>query len=273
MTQPKISILLPSRGRTDMLMRSLQSLVDTADSPEDIEFLLGFDDDDVDSSQYFLEHIAPILDEAGSTYMVLEFKRMGYNALHQYLNQLADHAQAPWWVFWNDDAVMIDSSWDTEILKQGDKFCIQAFNTHTMHPYSIFPIVPRAWFDLLGHLSLHQLNDAYISQIAWMMNIMVRIPIRVEHERFDLTGKNEDDTYKERIIFEGNVTDPRDFNHIKQRQSRIDDANKICKYLKERGYDMSYWESVVLGKQDPWAKMMESDINNHLRRIDMPKKI
>ena len=272
MTQPKISILLPTRGRTNMLERSLRSLIDTADSPEDIQFLFGFDDDDTESSQYFLDNLAPLIDEVGATYLVLEFKRMGYNALHQYLNQLATHAEAPWWVFWNDDAVMIDSGWDTEISKQGDRFCIQAFDTHTMHPYSIFPIVPRAWFDLLGHLSKHQLNDAYISQIAWMMDLMVRIPIKVEHERFDLTGQNEDSTYKERIIYEGNPADPRDFNYIKQRQSRIDDANTICAYLEGRGYNMSYWKNVAIGKQDPWEKMLASDINDHLKRFDLPKK-
>lgn len=268
MTNPNISILLPTRGRTDLLKRSLLSLIDNANNPESIQILLGFDDDDADSSNYFIDNIAPLLDEVGSSYRVLEFKRMGYQELHRYLNELAVHAQAPWWVFWNDDAVMVDSGWDTEISKQGDRFCIQAFNTHTLHPYSIFPIVPRAWFEVLGHLSRHQLNDAYISQIAWMMDIMIRIPTRVDHERFDLTGKNKDETFTDRVIFEGNQSDPRDFNHRSCRQCRIEDSRKLATYLEGYNYDMSFWRKVEKNEQDPWERMLASDINRHLKKFE-----
>lgn len=269
MSDFKISILLPSRKRTDMLERSIKSLVDKADDPSSIQFLLAFDDDDSASSQYFIDNIAPELDQVGAHYSVLEFKRMGYQSLHLYLNQLAKHAKAPWWVFWNDDAVMLDQGWDTVISNHGDKFCIQAFNTHKLHPYSIFPIVPRAWFDVLGHLSQHQLNDAYISQIAWMLDIMVRIDVQVDHERFDLTGKNKDETFDERVIYEGNIHDPRDFNHASQRKMRIDDAIKICKYLDNLGgYDTTHFKEVLQGKRDPWAKMLASDVNDQLKRIN-----
>lgn len=265
-TEFNISLLLPSRGRSTTLERSIKSLIDTADSPEQLQFILGFDDDDQESSQYFIDNIVPIIEQSGASYMVLEFKPMGYGALNLYLNKMALHAQAPWWVFWNDDAVMLDSGWDT-VISSETKFCIQAFETHNHHPYSIFPIVPRQWFEQLGHLSEHQLNDAYISQIAWMLDIMVRIPIRVEHERFDLTGKNQDDTFKNRVIFEGNIYDPRDFNYVAQRQNRYRDADKISKYLSEQGYDMSHWNEVRMGRRDPWTKMLASDINNHMKRI------
>lgn len=269
MSDFKISILLPSRKRTDMLERSIKSLVDKADSPDTIQFLLGFDDDDNDSSQYFIDNIAPYLDQKGCSYSVLEFKRMGYQSLHLYLNQLAKHATAPWWVFWNDDALMMDSGWDTVISSHNDRFCIQAFDTHKLHPYSIFPIVPKAWFDLLGHLSQHQLNDAYISQIAWMLDIMVRIDIKVEHDRFDLTGKNKDETFDERVIYEGNLRDPRDFNHANQRKMRIEDAIKICKHLDELGgYDTTFFKEVLQGKRDPWSKMLAADVNDQLKRIN-----
>ena len=267
MSKPDISILLPSRGRTQMLLDSIRSLVDLADDASQLQFLLGFDTDNVESSEYFVSTIAPILDEAGSQYIVLGFKPMGYHNLHQYLNKMGPYATAPWWVFWNDDAVMLDQGWDTVILSHKDQFCIQAFDTHTKHPYSIFPIVPRAWFEQLGYLSTHQLNDAYISQIAWMLDIMVRIPVRVEHNRFDLTGNNNDSTFQNRTIFEGNPNDPRDFNYITQRDNRVQDAYKLCKYLEDQGYDMSYWKNIVAGKQDPWEKMLASDVNNHMRRL------
>jgi hypothetical protein len=162
---------------------------------------------------------------------------------------------------------MEDSGWDTVILSHGNKFCIQAFETHNKHPYSIFPIVPREWYDQLGYLSQHQLNDAYISQIAWMLDIMVRIPVNVSHNRFDLTGKNLDATFQERKIHEGNPNNPLDFNYITQRRARYEDAEKISTYLKSQGYDMSVWEEVKSGKRDPWAIMIKSDVNKHMMRF------
>lgn len=267
MNNIKISILLPTRGRTDILKRSVKSLLDTADDPSTIEFLLAFDNDDAESSKYFIENIAPDLDAVSSVYHVYEFEPIGYANLHQYLNKLGKYAKAPWWVFWNDDAVMKDNSWDTVISSHGDKFCIQSFETHNMHPYSIFPIVPRTWFEQLGYLSQHQLNDAYISQIGWLLDIMIRIPIKVDHERFDLTGKNQDDTYKNRTVFEGNMHDPRDFNHVTQRKMRLDDCNKLADYLVARGTDMSHWDNVKKGICEPWEKMLAADVNKQMKKM------
>ena len=262
----KISILLPTRGRTIMLKESIDSLINNAQSPNTIEWLLGFDNDDDASSTWFIDNVVPLIEQSGGTYKVLSFPPMGYENLHKYVNGLAKIATGKWFVFWNDDAIMQDQNWDTTISSVKD-FCIQAFDTHNKHPYSIFPIVPRKWYELLGYLSKHQLNDAYISQIAWMLDIMLRIDVRVDHRRFDLTGDNKDDTFLRRRIFEGNKDDPRDFNHISQRRFRIHDATKIAGYFKSLGRDMSHWDKILAGDQDPWTKMLEADVNNQVRKI------
>ena len=266
MSDIKISILLPSRGRTELLDSSIDSLLTTANDPTCLQFLLGFDNDDQDSSKYFIDVIAPKLNQAGATYSILEFMPMGYNNLHQYLNKLARHARADWWVFWNDDAEMLDKNWDQVILEAGDRFCIQAFNTHNMHPYSIFPIVPRAWYEQLGHLSSHPLNDAYISQIAWLLDIMLQIPIKVAHNRYDLTGKNLDSTFTNRKMseLEGNIRNPKDFNHVNNRQQRIDDAVKLGQYLEARGHDLTHFKEALSGKRSAWEKMLAADPNNQI---------
>ena len=258
---------MPTRGRTDMLLRSIGSLLAYADDNSQIEWLFAFDSDDADSNLWCQENILPEIAQQNSTYAVYEFEPMGYHNLNVYLNNLAEHAVGDWLVFWNDDAVMQDPGWDTAILQQNDRFCIQAFDTHRKHPYSIFPIVPRQWFEILGHLSQHSLNDAYISQIAWMLDIMHRLDIRVDHQRFDLTGANNDTTYRKRIVLEGNPNSPVDFNHIDQRRRRLDDAQKIAAYLRSQGVDMQHWDEVLAGQRDPWKKMMESDVNNQMMRI------
>lgn len=273
--KPSISVLLPSRGRTKMLDDSLTSLIKLADDPSKIEFLLAFDNDDVASSKYFVDVIAPKLVAHQCKYYVYEFPKLGYAYLHEYLNKLGKYALADWWVFWNDDAIMIDQGWDTVITSQENKFCIQAFDTHNKHPYSIFPIVPRTWFETLGYLSQHPLNDAYISQIAWLLDIMVQIPIKVEHQRFDLTGKNKDATFENRNPrqLEGNPQNPWDLNHVNQRALRFADVNKLAKYLNGRGYSTQCWDEIQQGKRDPWAKMLAADVNKQMMKFQNTGKV
>jgi glycosyltransferase involved in cell wall biosynthesis len=267
LNKPCISVLLPTRGRGETLKRSINSLIDLADCPGEIEIKLGFDDDDSESVDYCVKNILPALDQRQVRYDVYSYPPMGYGRLNEYVNSLAKTARGDWFVFWNDDAVMQDQGWDTEIKQHTGRFVIQAFDTHNLHPYSIFPIVPRKWFEVLGHLSLHPLNDAYISQIAWLLNIMVRIPVRVLHDRADLTGNNNDSTYQQRRYFEGNINDPLDFNHVGQRKQRMDATAKLASYMRSNSIDTSHWDLILAGKQDPWAKMMAADINNQMTRF------
>jgi hypothetical protein len=260
-----ISILLPTRGRTEQLDKSVSSLIYLAAEPEKIQWLFGFDNDDTESFKWFQENTLPKIENSGGLYSCLSFEPLGYIRLHEYVNKLAGYATGEWFVFWNDDAVMQTHGWDTEIMKQSGTFCLQAFDTHNKHPYSIFPIVPKEWFDLIGHLSLHQLNDAWLSQIAWMLDIVKQIPVEVLHDRADLTGNNKDDTFKNRIVYEGNSTDPRDFNYELCRVARYNEANKIAKYLiEEKGYKLEHWRDVCAGNTNVWQPMMSADVNNHL---------
>ena len=264
---PLISILLPTRGRTDQLDRSISSLIDRADSPESIQWLLGFDNDDLETYNWFAKNTLPKIVESGGRYTCMSFNPIGYVKLHEYVNGLAAKALGNWFVFWNDDAVMKTTGWDTEIISHTGEFCLQAFDTHNKHPYSIFPIVPREWYELIGHLSLHQLNDAWLSQIAWMLDIVKPIPVEVLHDRADLTGNNLDATYKNRIIHEGNIENPLDFNHVNYRRMRFDETIQIAKYLLDKGYELTHWKLTCEGKTDVWNKMIAADVNNHMKQF------
>jgi hypothetical protein len=268
-SQPLISILLPTRGRTTQLDRSITSLIDTADNPGSIQWLLGFDNDDLETYKWFQEHVLPKITASGAKYTCMGFEPLGYTKLHEYVNRLAAKATGDWFVFWNDDAVMESSGWDTEIASHTGEFCLQAFDTHNRHPYSIFPIVPCEWYELLGHLSLHQLNDAWVSQIAWMLDIVKPIPIKVLHDRADLTGNNLDATYKNRIIHEGNAENPLDFNHINFRKIRVNETVQIAKYLTDKGYELNHWKLVCEGKKNAWEKMLAADVNTHIKQFEI----
>lgn len=264
-----ISILLPTRGRTNALADSVLSLVENSAQPERVEYLLAFDNDDQESYEWFEENVAPKIDAAGSTYTCIGFEPIGYVRLNEYVNHLAKQSSGRWLMFWNDDAIMHSKGWDTIVAEQKD-FAVLRIPTHNEHPYAIFPIVPKEWYEIFGYLSAHQISDAWISQIGYLLDIVVNIPIEVTHDRHDLTGNNKDETYTSRIMLEGNPDHPFDFNYIDWRRRRIVDASKIAQYLNAQGRDMTWFENVMNKKQDPWEKMTgpEYDPNQQLKRYE-----
>lgn len=265
----KIAVLLPTRGRTHALDRSVQSLVNLVHDLDSIQIMLGFDQDDVTGIEHFQTELQPWLDHNNVHYTAMTFEPMGYIRLNEYVNTLALNSSADWLVFWNDDAVMHTQDWDRIIADHTGEFKILAFRTHNDHPYSIFPIVPREWLDLLGHLSPHQISDAWISQQAYCVDILERIDVHVEHDRADLTGNNLDSTYKNRPMLEGNPGNPGDFHHISWITKRMRECDMISDYMKSRGMDTSFWENVKLQKQDPWERLRANDTNNQMRQFQI----
>jgi len=271
MTDFDISILLATRGRTDALKRSIQSLCELAHDRSRIQIMLGYDNDDQVGLDYWQEHLQGYLDQQGCCYVAMKFEPMGYTSLHIYNNKMAQHARGKWLVIWNDDAVMETANWDQVIVNYQDQFRLLAFHTHNQHPYSIFPILPRKWFELLGYISPHPTQDGWLSQQAYLLNILERIPVCVKHDRYDLTGNNLDETYRNRRMLEGNPQDPQDFHNIQQTNLRHRDAGILASYLRDQlGQDLSFWDNVWKGTQDPWEKLKANDVNQQMMQFAMP---
>jgi hypothetical protein len=268
----KIAIILPTRGRTKALTTSLVGLLEKAADLDTIQVLLGLDNDDTTGINHFQESLQPQLDDMGVAYTAMTFEPLGYSRLNEYINTLSKNSDADWIFFWNDDAIMESQDWDLEIVKHTGEFKLLAVHTHHDHPYSIFPIVPRKWLDLVGHLSLHSMTDAWLSQIAYLADIWERIEINVLHDRADLTGNNLDATYKERELLEGNPSNPRDFHNPNLSILRMNEVEIIHAYLKSTGTASDWWERVKAGEQDPWETLRKNDINNQMRQFTMKVK-
>jgi hypothetical protein len=268
-----IAILLPTRGRSDSLERSVKSLIELVSNVDKVQLMLGFDNDDPVGMNHFMQVLKPWLDQRNVNYIAVKFSPMGYTRLNEYLNELARKSDAKWLVFWNDDAVMQTQDWNTKISEYDGQFKLLAFHTHNDHPYSIFPIVPHKWVDILGYFSPHPTTDAWLSQQAYMLDIWQRIEVDVLHDRYDLTGNNNDDTFKNRRMLEGNPTDPLDFHSVPQMTLRHNDCVKIATYLKnDLGQDMTFFENVFANKQDPWEKLAKNDVNRQMVQFDSPHK-
>jgi hypothetical protein len=261
--QYSIAILLPTRSRTTALTDSVTSIVSRVADRDSIQILFGFDNDDAVGLEHFKGVIQPFLDDHDVAYEAQAFDSMGYAGLNRYYNYLAKSASADWFFIWNDDAVMNTQGWDQVINCYTGQFRLLKVHTHNDHPYSIFPIVPRAWFDLFGHLSRHQMIDAELSQMAYCLDLIEIVDIDVTHNQVELT-KDSADPLKPKVRFEGNPNNPWDFHNRQVTQQRYNDCEIVADYIKTLGLDTTWWERVKLGEQDPWDKLRANDVNKQM---------
>ena len=257
----RLSVLLPTRGRGELSFKSLKTLWDNAETNDGIEYLIAVDDDDLESVEYYDKTIVPYTKEQGIDLRVWSVKRLGYKKLNEYLNFLGNKSNGHYIMFWNDDAIMKTESWDKEIDQYRDKFRVLRMPDQSQHPYSLFPIFPRKWMSLLGTISPQAMSDAWISQIAYLCNIMVNIPVSVIHDRFDLTGNNNDETYRNRPQTDVDREDPMDLNSQQMVLKRYTDCAKIMWYLNEIGDGNDHFEQSLQGKADPWKYQKLNDPN------------
>lgn len=254
-----ISILLPTRGRRLALKRSLESLITTADIPGRLEILLGVDDDDHGLLEYIDTEINPIVAQYRVGCSANVFQPIGYENMHQYVNHLASQATGEWLVLWSDDGIMLSDGWDTEIADRTGQFKLLAFqNNHGANPYSIFPIIPRDWYLLNEHISHHAQLSAWLSNIAYMLDIFERIDAKFLHDRADLTGNNNDETFKNRKELGNNPDDPGDFMHSTMQELRVKTCTRMSWFMRKIGQPSIWWEDVLTGKNtDPFAKIKD----------------
>jgi len=223
MNKPKISILLPTRKRTAAVIKSIGSLLANAKDTSRIEILVAYDDDDEESREFFAETWLPFLEQCQATSKVFETERFGYLRLYKYVNFLAEQASGDWIMFWNDDALMLTENWDEEIVNNDGYFGLLRMPCVTMnHPFALFPIIPREWIDLFGLISPVNHSDWWIYNVTVPAGQMKNIPVNVYHDRADVTGGNNDETFKEQsYAADGkDPTNPEDYAHP-ERQAEL----------------------------------------------------
>ncbi len=263
---------MATRGRPELAFKSLKSMIDLAHNVDQIEFCVAIDNDDIKSMDYFKETVVPWFEEKDHNILVMTFDRLGYANLPKYMETLALQSRGAWFIVWNDDALMESQDWDKEIVSYTGQFKLLAFkDNHNEHPYSIFPIVPREWVVLFGTISPQQAIDAWVSQIAYIVDCFQRIEATVTHDRHDLTGNNDDSTYAEREFLEGDPENPKDAFHPDMVALKQQYVEKVVWFLKCIGQDTGRWDKVLRKEVGAMALLHENDPNQHLgvfKKID-----
>jgi hypothetical protein len=110
--------------------------------------------------------------------------------------------------------------------------------------------------------------DAELSQLAFCLDLMQVIDIWVTHNQVELT-KDAKDPLKPKVRFEGNPHNPWDFHNPAIQQQRYKDCDTVSAHMKSIGADTTWWANVKSGKQYPWARLQELDVNNQMKQFDM----
>ena len=231
MNKPKISILLPTRKRTQTLIKSISSILTSCADSSNIEILIAYDEDDDESKDFFSTVWADFIAQSNATSRVFESQRHGYLKLYKYVNFLAAQASGDWLMFWNDDAIMLSENWDQKILENENWFGLLRMPCANMnHPFALFPIIPKDWLNLFGQVSPVNHSDWWIYHVTLPMNRIKNIDALVFHDRADVTGNNNDLTYKEQSYgADGkDPSNPEDYSH----PDRIKDLNNWIDKLK-----------------------------------------
>jgi hypothetical protein len=264
----KITVLLATRQRVELLEKSIDSLLSNATDTSNVEIILGVDNDDQETIEFLKseEFQTKMQDTYNCDAQAVLFNRLGYEKLHEYMNTLWGKSTGEWLMLWNDDAIMETQGWDEEIQKFDNEFALLKFNqTNHTHPYALFPVIPTDWCRLIGTFSLSPQNDAWLNLIAKPLGIIKEIPVNVFHDRFDLTGNNDDEIFRSRVYKEGNPEDPMDLMHPNMIKTRDAIMHKIAWYTSRIGQPQvtEYFDQVKEGKLDPfldWKKIREESV-------------
>ena len=223
-----LTVLLPTRQRVHLVERSVQSLLSLAQDPANIEIAVAIDHDDLISKQYFESSAwQSLVDQYHSSFQVFETPQWGYGELHNYYNLLAKNAHGEWLMIWNDDAVMKTAGWDNCVKHHhGYVGMLHMITENYREKFALFPIIPRVWLDIFGCVSLSNSNDSWIQHICLEAQAIQRIDPIVYHDRYDISGNNNDQTYQNR------TNQKKIYKSEHMRQLRKQWAEKLIEYRK-----------------------------------------
>lgn len=182
-----ISVLLPSRGRPQKMRDAIDNLRTTAG--KSIQILVAADYDDgetANAAMYCADHL----------YVAGE--RYGYSRLNEYYNELSIMARGEWQLLWNDDSVMLTMDWAHKIEALPKNIMVAELKDQLWPGLVCFPAVRQDAVRAVGGFSLHtQHCDTYWQEIGRRSATNAAVEVYLRHERYDLTGLNNDQTFKD----------------------------------------------------------------------------
>jgi hypothetical protein len=184
-----ISVTLPSRHRPDMLTASVHSLRTTARRPDLIEVLVAHDPDDPGTATTAMSVGARSWQAP---------TRFGYAGSARYYAALLSQAHGEWLLpTWGDDGLMVTEGWDEIVRAQPPGTIL--FVDGNYPGLTCFPIVHADVMSTLSRLTDLPALDTWFEDVGRAAGVLVHPDpaIYVLQDRFDLTGRNDDEVYRQ----------------------------------------------------------------------------
>jgi hypothetical protein len=200
---PKISLIMPTRHRSNLALSFLQSAWDKSQDPNEIEVVMYVDDDD-DSYDNFC-----------SPFENTKLIRGSRLSMSMYNRACADKSSGEILFFVNDDITVKTHGWDSNIrsihMSFEDKIYLSYPNDcFKKDKLAVFPIISKALYEscpILPDSYKGSFIDSHIHETFRFLkkmgqNRIVYIHDTIfQHDHYRLTGNKPDATYENRARF------------------------------------------------------------------------
>lgn len=231
---PLISILIPTRGRPDLLTAAMDSCYSLS-CYKDLEFILKIDADDVPTQETAQRMIAGGL----PVRTLITDRGRGYLDMPLWVSEMSRMAKGDWLFLFNDDARVETQDWDwklahfspDELWHKCDDICLLTLETVGKPLNTEFLIVRRGVVEILGHWALSPHND------SWLVSVMRDVGSCIPYPLIQITHKNDEMTDQVRqdvlaVMPPGQGASA--YNTVDNIRARIEDTRKLVDFIESR---------------------------------------
>lgn len=181
----EFSILMPTRGRPDRVVRAVQSIMAGDTLRPEVEIVIGFDEDDPTVEAAVAALAALNLPEKQLLIQMAPRPR----TLADLFNQLAAASKGRWLMAFCDDIVMVERDW-YEIaiagLAKAPKGVAVAFPKDPLHPdFPSMPIISRKMFTGLGYMMNpifpYWFTDSWLNELSIITGLKLPLDFSVNN--------------------------------------------------------------------------------------------
>lgn len=226
------SLLIPTRQRPNQLQRLYKSAVETADSPDEIEFVVYIDDDDNSYDDVQLPNLKKVRGER--------------IVLSEMWNKCWEASTGNYLMHCGDDIVFRTKGWDTRVKETIDSFPGKlAFvwgNDHNpesqRHEFGTHGFIHHIWAELAGFFVppyfSSDYNDTWFNDVAKALGIARYLhDVQTEHMHYSLGKAEVDQNTRDRLARHQKDNPEAIYNSPEKRREREIQIEKFRKYLNE----------------------------------------
>lgn len=190
-----ISLLCPTRGRPDYVVKHLESIRQTVAARERLELMFYVDRDDPCVAEYEAVFAASGSQAPPQTRLDIVGLIGDRVGTPKAINAMAGQSTGALLMISNDDLLFSTQRWDDAIDRAAAQFPDGIVNIYFNDGFfgerlSCFPIVGRAWFEALGYLAPvvfdHCNVDLWIHRLGALLARNLYLPdVAVEHRHFE----------------------------------------------------------------------------------------